>query len=285
MLRSGLALFLLLMSSACTTDQAGGVVGQVFGQAANSAAQQAVGHSMTTIMASPAVASTTRGLCGSDSWGICHNMTAQVLTGFSEEFVRRMTQDDVRMAANAREEAIATGSTQTWNNAQSGASGTVVSQPAAPRPPAPVKVSVQPGVVGNPPEMEAVGEPYVVKGGKPINVRGGPGTTYDVVGSLAPNERIKAIAKVKGSDWYLVGRGDIAIGYASGSLLQRADLFAAPASTPPPPAAPPPSNVEQVNVVMSAECYTTTQTVRLGDGTSQEAKVTSCRTPNGWAQV
>jgi len=260
-------------------------MGQVFGQAANSAAQQVMTRSVGTVMASPTVASTTRSLCGSDTWGVCHNMTAQVLTGFSEEFVRRMTQEDVRMAANAREQAIDSGKTQTWSNAQSGASGTVVSQPAAPRPPAPVKIAAQPGVVGTPPELEAVGEPYVVKGGKPINVRGGPGTTFDVVGSLAPNERIKALAKVKASDWYLVGRGDVAIGYVSGSLMQRADLFAPPAQAPVPQPTTPPANVEQVNVTMSAECYTTTQTVRLGDGTSQEAKVTSCRTPNGWAQV
>lgn len=280
MLRSGLALTLLLVCSACTSDQ----VGQVFGQAANSATQQTMSHGMSTIMTSPAVASTTKGVCGSDAWGICHNMTAQVLTGFSDEFLRRMTQEDVRQAANAREEAIATGDTQTWNNPQSGASGTVTSQPAAPRPPAPATVSAQPGVVA-PTELEAVGEPFVVKNGKAINVRGGPGTTFDVVGSLAPNERIKAIAKVKGSDWYLVGRGDVAIGYVSSSLLQRADLFAPPPAAPTPQAAPTTSNVEQVNVVMSAECYTTTQTVRLGDGTSQEAKVTSCRTPNGWAQV
>ncbi len=36
---------------------------------------------------------------------------------------------------------------------------------------------------------------------------------------------------------------------------------------------------------MASECYTTTQTVTLADGSSEKAKVTSCRTPNGWTTV
>jgi hypothetical protein len=36
---------------------------------------------------------------------------------------------------------------------------------------------------------------------------------------------------------------------------------------------------------MTAECYTTSQSVSLADGTTEEATVTSCRTPDGWVQV
>lgn len=280
---SGLTLILLITCTACDTTGTGGL-GQVFGQAANSAATSAMGQSVGVIAASPAVASATQNLCGNDAWGICHNMTAQVLFGFSEEFIKKMTQEDVRQAATAREEAIATGETQTWSNAQSGASGTVTSTPAPPKPAAPVEIKAVPGSIGTPPEMIAVGERYVVKGDTGVNVRGGPGTSYAVVASLAAKEQIMAIGKTTAGDWYMVGRGDVAIGYVAASLIQKAAavIAAAPTQAAPPP---PPANAEPAKVVMSAECFTTTQTVKLADGSSQQAEVTSCRTPNGWAQV
>ena len=282
---SSLTLAVLMTCTACNTTDTGGILGQVFGQAANSAATQAVGQGMGTIASSPAVASATQNLCGADAWGLCRNMTSQVLTGFTDEFIKKMTREDVSQAAAAREQAIASGQTQSWSNPQSGASGTVTSKPAPPKPPAPMQIKAVPGSIGTPPEMVAVGERYTVTGAKGANVRGGPGTSYGVVTSLAANEQITAIGKTKAGDWFMVGRGDVAIGYVAASLIQKAAnlIPTTPASTPPPP--PPPANVEQQQVVMSAECFTTTQTVKLGDGTSQQAQVTSCRTPNGWAQV
>jgi uncharacterized protein YgiM (DUF1202 family) len=130
--------------------------------------------------------------------------------------------------------------------------------------------------------MDAVGEPYQVVSEKGANVRGGPGTTYSVVESLKAKEAITAIAKIRGEDWYMIGRGNVAIGYVFGNLIGPRN-FAEPvasAATTAPPAA-----VKDVQVTMASECYTTTQRVTLKDGTSEEAKVTSCRTPNGWAQV
>ena len=175
------------------------------------------------------------------------------------------------------------GQTATWSNPQSGASGTVTSQPAPPKAPAPVQIKAVPGSIGTPPEMVAVGERYIVKGARGANVRGGAGTTYPVVASLAANEQIMAIGRTTAGDWYMVGRGDVAIGYIAASLIQKATdaIPATPTQAPPPP----PANAETTQVVMSAECFTTTQTVKLGDGSSQQAQVTSCRTPNGWAQV
>lgn len=45
------------------------------------------------------------------------------------------------------------------------------------------------------------------------------------------------------------------------------------------------TDVDQVQVEMASECFTTTQSVTLADGTSEEARFTSCRTPDSWAQV
>lgn len=282
-MRASLVSVVVLMTcTACTSD---GLMGQVLGQAAGSAAGQVVNQSVGSLVYSPAVTSATQNICGNDAWGVCRNMTTQVLVGFTDEFVKRMTQEDVRQAAAAREQAISTGQTQTWTNPQSGASGTVSTQAAPPKPPAPVQIPALPGRVGSPPEMVAVGEQFVVTGARGANVRGGPGTTFAVVDSLAANEQIMAIGKVKAGDWYMVGRNDVAIGYVAAALIQRATNLMPPPATPQPAPATPPANVEQAQVVMSAECFTTTQTVKLGDGTSQDATVTSCRTPNGWAQV
>ena len=98
---SGLTLIVLMTCTACTSDQSG-IFGQVFGQAAGSAATSAIGQSVGTIASSPAIASATQNLCGNDAWGLCHNMTSQVLFGFTDEFIKRMTQEDVRQAAAAR---------------------------------------------------------------------------------------------------------------------------------------------------------------------------------------
>ena len=112
-------------------------------------------------------------------------------------------------------------------------------------------------------------------------MRSGPGTQYAVVDNLAAQAQIRAISRVRGQDWFMVGRGEVGIGYVNGSLIGPL-----PPQTPAAPvAAVPPAEVEEVQVQLAAECYSTKQTVTLGDGTSEEATVTSCRTPTGWAQV
>jgi hypothetical protein len=79
----------------------------------------------------------------------------------------------------------------------------------------------------------------------------------------------------------MIGRGNVAIGYVFGNLIGPRD-FSAPVTAPSVAPAP---QAKEIQVTMASDCYTTTQRVTLKDGTSEEAKVTSCRTPNGWAQV
>ena len=79
----------------------------------------------------------------------------------------------------------------------------------------------------------------------------------------------------------MIGRGNVAIGYVFGNLIGPRN-FAEPVA---PVRRCTSDATKEVQVTMASECYTTTQRVTLKDGTSEEAKVTSCRTPNGWAQV
>ncbi|NJN52395.1 MAG: hypothetical protein HC809_12200 [Gammaproteobacteria bacterium] len=268
------SMVLLAALASCESTGTGGVMDSVLGQV--------MGTTVGT-MASTAAVSTAQRVCGQGSWGMCESMTTTMVAGFSSEFVKRMSQDDVARAADARDESIRSGTPQTWSNPETGASGEVATQLAEPRPPTPTPVKVQKDRVSSEalPMMDAVGEPYLVTSARGANVRGGPGTTFAVVESLAPQAAIDAIAKVRGEDWFMVGRGQVGIGYVSGTLIQPAPKqSAAPAAAPPPPA-----QVEEVQVNIASECYTTTQKVTLGDGTAEEATVTSCRTPNGWAQV
>ena len=281
---SWLTIALVGLLNGCDTTGGNSVLGSVMGQVGGNVAGTVMQRTVGAVATSAPVATATREVCGSDSWGLCHNVTATMLAGFSDEFVKRMSQEDVRQAAEARDRSLRDGQPQVWRNPESGASGTVETKKAESIPPKPTTVSVQENRVDveKLPIMDAVGEPYQVVSDKGANVRGGPGTTYSVVESLKAKEAITAIAKIRGEDWYMIGRGNVAIGYVFGNLIGPRN-FAEPvasAATTAPPAA-----VKDVQVTMASECYTTTQRVTLKDGTSEEAKVTSCRTPNGWAQV
>jgi uncharacterized protein YgiM (DUF1202 family) len=267
----------------CDTTNGGGVMGSILGSAGTQAANTVLQRTVGAVAVSAPVANMTQELCGSDTWGLCHNATATVLAGFSEEFIKRMSQDDVRQAAQARNESLRDGQPHSWHNAQSGAGGTVETKPAQTIPPKPTPVAVEQGRVEVTalPVMDAVGESYEVTSAKGANVRGGPGVTYSIVESLRPKDAVTAIAKVREQNWYMVGRGNVGIGYVFGDLIGPRS-FAAPV---PPVSAPSTAPVQQVDINMASECYTTTQRVTLKDGTSEEAKVTSCRTPTGWAQV
>lgn len=244
---------------------------------------------------------------GGDVW--CRNLATSVVGSFSTEFVDRLTREDLQKASEAREQSIRTGERQVWENPATGASGSVESAPAEPRPPAPVAVTVAQNVELTAPILDAVGEPYRVRAASAA-VLSGPGPSYATVMELAQGSQINAIARVQQTNWYLVGEGPVGKGYLDGSLIEPAPIAPAPASPAPArataaapeqvKAAPPPQatptaaaaeqpaaegNTRQVEVAMAAECYTTTQRVSLADGTTEEAVVTSCRTPDGWMQV
>ncbi len=271
----------------CDTTGNGGFMGSVMSQVGNGAAGTVMNRTMGAVATSAPIANATREICGADSWGLCHNATATMLAGFSDEFVKRMSQQDVEQAAEARNRSLRDGQPQVWSNPQSGASGTVETKKAESLAPKPTTVAVQGNRVDttNLPIMDAVGEPYQVVAGNGANVRGGPGTSFSIIESLKSRAAITAIAKVRGQDWYMIGRDNVAIGYVSGSLIGPRDLSQPQPKTASTTAATSTPPAKEVQINMASECYTTTQKVTLKDGTSEQAKVTSCRTPNGWAQV
>jgi uncharacterized protein YgiM (DUF1202 family) len=131
------------------------------------------------------------------------------------------------------------------------------------------------------PMMDAVGDLYLVTAAGGARVRNGPGLGFGTVEVLPNGTEVTAIAKVRDDNWFLVGLGNVGKGYVSGSLIGKAPTVVPKQRV----AEQPPAQVEEVQVSMSAECYRTKQWVQLADGTSEEAMITSCRTPNGWSQV
>jgi surface antigen len=238
-------------------------------------------RSVTGTASAPVVLAASDRLCGDLRTAVCHTFTATMLAGFSDEFINRLTQDDIRQAAAAREASLRTGEPQEWRNPDSGASGRVETEPAEPLEPRPTMVKVQRDAVQQFPMMDAVGERYLVQPGGGARVRSGPGLGFGTVEVLPGGSEVTAIARVRDENWFLVGRGSVGKGYVSGNLIMPAPTVIPEA----PVQEEEPAGVQEVEVSMAAECFRTRQRVELADGTSEEAMITTCRTPNGWAQV
>ncbi|MGH8494756.1 MAG: SH3 domain-containing protein [Gammaproteobacteria bacterium] len=298
-LRLGLCLCACVVAAGCeTTDGGGGFLGDVGRRVLKDQATQRVtdgavnkatgGRVSSGTMSGVSAAASQAAMlgaadevCGETGTPWCRNLTGTVAASFTAEFIERMTREDLEKAAEARKKSIETGEPQVWENPESGASGKVETKPAPAKPPEPTPIKVEEPVEMTAPIMDAVGEPYVVTAASGVNVRRGPGTQFPVVMKMASGERFNAIAKLQEDNWYLVGKGTVGKGYASGDLIGSAPVELEETKPEPEPAAA----TKEVQVAMAAECYTTTQSVTLGDGTTEEATVTSCRTPDGWVQV
>ena len=55
-----------------------------------------------------------------------------------------------------------------------------------------------------------------------LNLRAAPTTSSARVGSLRAGESFQALARVRGSEWILVGRGGVGVGYVHGAYVQPA---------------------------------------------------------------
>ncbi|WP_445399360.1 SH3 domain-containing protein [Zobellella sp. An-6] len=221
------------------------------------------------------------GLLGSQIGGgqgrtlaILGGVAAGALVG--RELGRYLDEREQRQLAEATHNTARTGSSSTWSNPQTGASGStrVVNSRSTTDS---VQVPVLKERVETIPPLELIGEDYAATSA--VNVRGGPGTDYKRVGSLSQGEVIMVQGKVKGSDWYMISQGGVATGFVHGSFL-------APATSTQMAAAKgnvrPQGTVETANIQAESTCRTIEQVVILPDGAERTDTVTACQTPNGW---
>src|SRR5690606_29358420 len=127
-------------------------------------------------------------------------------------------QDRKRMEQTTRR-ALTTGQTQTWSNPENktrGESRVVTTQKKA----EPIKVPVLKDKVKQVPPLDVVAENYRAKGQS--NLRGGPGTDYEKVGTLQSREVVNVVGKVKNSDWFFISQDGVGSGFILSSLLEHA---------------------------------------------------------------
>ena len=80
--------------------------------------------------------------------------------------------------------------------------------------------------VTTPPPLEIIGQPYTSLGSS-VNLRSGPSTATEVVGSLEKGEVVHAFGKVQDAPWVMIGRNNIALGYVHDSLVAEHDASVA----------------------------------------------------------
>jgi len=177
-------------------------------------------------------------------------------------------QDKIRMAS-ATEKALETGETQKWVGDESGVRGEarVVSSTTKTKT---VKVPVLKDRVSEVPPLDVIGKTY--KANKQANLRGGPGTDYVKVGSLAADEKINVVGKVKEKDWFLISQSGVGSGFIFASLV-----------SPAPNAEPAElglkiekSNVSTQSVSVDQTCRQIEQKITLADGTQHSETIEAC---------
>lgn len=72
----------------------------------------------------------------------------------------------------------------------------------------------------SPASYRKIGDTFVAESG--VNLRAAPTTSSTRVGRLQAGERFQALAEVKDSDWILVGRNGIGVGYVRGDFVRPA---------------------------------------------------------------
>jgi uncharacterized protein YgiM (DUF1202 family) len=72
----------------------------------------------------------------------------------------------------------------------------------------------------SPASYDRIGATFVAESG--VNLRAAPTTGSAKVGRLHAGERFQALAEVRGTDWILVGRNGVGVGYVRGDFVRPA---------------------------------------------------------------
>lgn len=189
----------------------------------------------------------------------------------------RMQATDQTRAQTAIQNALTTGRSQTWTDAQTGASGRVDLFPAYDTVgQAPVRqvayrdLRYADGV--NTAGSEYASAPGVYTVASVANLRANPGQRANVVGRVAAGEVFNVLGNVNSGDWLLVERNGIVVGYISADLARPA-----PAQTNRTPTRVISNNCQEVVHVMSTPQY--------GQQTERYRACRDSSVAGGWAMT
>lgn len=130
----------------------------------------------------------------------------------------KLQKNDRDKAEQAARRAIETGQSQSWSNAETGASGRIdVADTASAATLADLRFAegVEPAS-----SFARVADSYTARSA--VNIRAAPSTSSAVRGTLPAGQRVWVPAQVKGQPWLLVSENGVAQGYVSAPLLTRA---------------------------------------------------------------
>jgi len=191
------------------------------------------------------------------------------------ELGKYLEEQDQKAHLKTTKKALSTGKTQSWTNPDTKTSGKsrIVSTKTKKEP---VKVAVLKKKIKKVPPLEIIGETYSAK--KKSNLRGGPGTDYEIVGGLPKGENVNVVGKVKEKDWYLVSYDGVGTGFVYSPLL-----ISAPTEIPSSSGTTiAKEDISEQEVATNRKCRTVEQSVSLADGSSHQETIQACQGPNGW---
>jgi surface antigen len=191
------------------------------------------------------------------------------------ELMEILDEEDQEVLAESTEEAIATGDSSTFEGENSGVQGSVtVTDTSTTQQQS--SVAVLKDKVEEMPPLELIGAEY--RATAATNVRGGPGTDFKVVDSLAAADKVQVIGKVENESWYLIGQGGVATGFVFQPLLEPTGYIGG--GEPPPE-----GEVAEVEVATQVTCRTIEQEVTLEDGSVHTEQIEACQKPDGSWQM
>ena len=188
---------------------------------------------------------------------------------------QRLTELDRQGINQATSKAMSTGRDTTWRNPDTGTSTQVSVQDYSP----PTKQGLKPKLDRLPP-IELLNAYYVPTAN--INVRGWPGTDYQIVHSIHKNQPVPVVGKVINSNWYLIAEQGKASGFLYAPLMNADDqqvnrnaIRAASLNSQP-----------GRYIVQSNNCRVITQKISVRGGGSESHQFNACQQANGqWVRT
>jgi len=137
----------------------------------------------------------------------------------------KLQKNDRDKAERAAQDALETGQSQSWSNADTGASGHVEVTDASATTGSALAGLKFPDGVEPAGSFSKVGDSFTTRAA--TNLRAGPSTAATVRGTLPAGMRVWVPAQVTSQPWMLVAERGVALGYVSSSLLTRSTTVAA----------------------------------------------------------
>lgn len=214
-------------------------------------------------------------LCDGDNKELCYLASTALTTYVGNRIGKHLDEQEKLEMAQATRQSLVSGQTQSWSNAENNISGSVkVVESATVE--APVKVKVLKEKVKEVPPLDIMGETFQVN--NDINVRGGPSTDYQVVGSLKGDEVINVVGKVQGTNWYLISQDSVGSGFVRSDLVRPAPEAVLLASDK----VYADDELAETQISDTQLCRTVEQSVTLADGSVASDSVQACQGANGW---